>query len=98
MFTVEKIENVPNPAIPQWRVYNQDKRLAVSVRILKSNNRSWNLYAEKWGNNQWTVLECMGETTSQAQAYCEAGAFLERMYQNTGSQGPEDTFPEDHWR
>ena len=87
MFTVEKIENVPNPAIPQWRVYDQERALRVSVRILKSHNRSWLLYAERWGNGQWTLIERLGETSSQALAYCDAGAFLERMYQNTGAQG-----------
>lgn len=87
MFTVEKIENAPEPTIPQWRVYDQERVLTLSVRILKSNNRSWNLYAERWGNGQWTVIERLGETSSQALAYCDAGAFIERMYQNTGAQG-----------
>ena len=39
MFTIEKIKAVPNPAIPQWRVYDQDRSLTLSVRILKSNPR-----------------------------------------------------------
>ena len=34
-----------------------------------------------------------GEIVIQALAYCEAGAFLERMYQNTGSQGPHYQLP-----
>ena len=88
MFTVEKIENVPNPVIPQWRVYDQERALTLSVRILKSHNRSWLLYAERWANGKWTLLERLGETSSQALAYCDAGAFLERMYQNTGAKRP----------
>ena len=64
--------------------------MRVSVRILKSYNRSWLLYAERWGNGQWTLIERLGETSSQALAYCDAGAFIERMYQNTASQAPED--------
>ena len=87
MFTVEKIENAPEPTIPQWRVYDQERALRVSVRILKSNNRSWNLYAERWANGKWTLIKRLGETRSQALAYCDAGAFIERMYQNTGAQG-----------
>lgn len=89
MFTVEKIADVPNPAIPQWRVYDQERALRVSVRILKSHNRSWLLYAERWGNGKWTLIERLGETSSQALAYCDAGAFIERMYQNTGSQAAD---------
>lgn len=89
MFTVEKVENVPGRAIPQWRVYDQERALRVSVRILKSNNRSWQLYAERWGNGKWTLIERLGETSSQALAYCDAGAFIERMYQSTGSQAPD---------
>lgn len=85
MFTIEKIAPVPSPALPQWRVYDQERALRMSVRILKSNNRSWNLYAERW-DGQWTQIERLGETSSQALAYCDAGAFIERMYQNTGSQ------------
>ena len=86
MFTIAKIEGDPNPAIPQWRVYDPERAARVAVRILKSNNRSWLLYAERWGNGKWTQIERLGETSSQALAYCDAGAFLERMYQNTGSQ------------
>ena len=89
MFTIEKIANVPNPAIPQWRVSDQDRCLTLSVRILKSHNRAWQLYAERWDNGTWTLIERVvpGEASSQALAYCIAGAFLERMYQNTASQG-----------
>ena len=90
MFTVEKIENIPHPAIPQWRVYDQERALTLSVRILKSHNRAWLLYAERWANGQWRVIERLGETSSQALAYCDAGAFLERMYQNTASQAPAE--------
>ena len=90
MFTVEKIENTPHPAIPQWRVYDQERVLTLSVRILKSNNRSWLLYAERWANGKWTLIERLGETSSQALAYCDAGAFIERMYQNTASQTPAE--------
>ena len=89
MFTIEKIENIPNSAIPQWRVYDQERVLTLSVRILKSHNRAWLLYAERWDNGQWTRIERVvpGEASSQALAYCLAGAFIERMYQNTGAQG-----------
>ena len=87
MVAVEKIENLPNPTGPQWRVYDQERALRVSVRILKSTNRSGRLYAERWANGQWTLSERLGETSSQALAYCDAGAFIERMYQNTGAQG-----------
>jgi len=89
MFTVEKIENVPNPAIPQWRVYDQERALTLSVRILKSNNRSWCLYAERWAEGKWTLIERIGETSSQALAHCDAGAFVECIYQNTVSQAPD---------
>ena len=98
MFTIEKIKAVPNPAIPQWRVYDQDRSLTLSVRILKSNNRAWCLYAERWANGKWTLIERVGERESQAQAYCEAGAWIERAGQRTGSPAQEDTFEEDHWR
>lgn len=92
MFTVEKIETTPSSAIPQWRVYDQERALTLSVRILKSNNRSWLLYAERWANGTWTLIERLGETSSQALAYCDAGAFIERMYQNTGSQAPDEDY------
>ena len=39
---------------------------------------------------QKTVIERIGETSSQALAYCDAGAFIERMYQNTGSQDQDE--------
>ena len=89
MFTIEKIANVPNPAIPQWRVSDPDRCLTLSVRILKSHNRAWLLYAERWDNGKWTLIERVvpGAASSQALAYCIAGAFIERMYQNTGAQG-----------
>ena len=89
MFTVEKIENTPNPAIPQWRVYDRDRCSTLSVRILKSNNRAWQLYAEQWDHGQWRLIERVvpGAASSQALAYCVAGAFIERMYQNTGALG-----------
>ena len=90
MHPTRRIENVPHPAIPQWRVYDQERALTLSGRILKSNNRSWPLYAERWANGQWTLIERLGETSSQALAYCDAGAFLERMYQNTASQAPAE--------
>ena len=57
MFTIEKIANVPHPAIPQWRVYDRDRCVTLSVRILKSHNRSWQLYAEWWDNGKWTLIE-----------------------------------------
>ena len=89
MFTIEKIANVPHPAIPQWRVYDRDRCSTLSVRILKSHNRAWQLYAERWDKGKWTRIERVvpGEARSQALAYCLAGAFIERMYQNTGALG-----------
>ena len=68
MFSIEKIKNGPNPAIPQWRVADQDRSLTLSVKILKSNARAWNLYAERWGQNKWTLIERIGETKEQAPA------------------------------
>jgi len=97
VFTIEQIKDVPNPAIPQWRVSDQTRRLTLSVRILKSNGRRWCLYAERWGNGRWTLIERGGEQESQALAYCEAGAWLGRAA-GSGSTAQEDPFEEDHWR
>lgn len=96
MFTIEKIKAVPNPAIPQWRVYDQARSLTLSVRILKSNPRSWNLYAERWANGKWTLIEGLGERGSQAVAYCEAGAWIAGAARTSVAQ--EDTFEEAHGR
>ena len=96
MFSIEKIKNGPNPAIPQWRVADQARSLTLSVKILKSNARAWNLYAERWGQNKWTLIERIGETKEQGAAYCEAGAWLAEATRKTVPQ--EDTFVEDHWR
>ena len=96
MFTIEKITAVPNPAIPQWRVYDQDRSLTLSVRILKSNTRAWCLYAERWANGKWTLIEGLGERESQAEAYCEAGAWIAVAARQSVAQ--EDTFEEAHWR
>ena len=98
MFSIEKIKDVPNPTIPQWRVYDQDRSLTLAVRILKSNARAWCLYAERGANNKWTVIERVGERESQALAYCEAGAWLAGATVAPASQAQEDPFTEDHWR
>lgn len=97
MFTIEQITALPNPEIPQGRVYDPARSVTLAVRILKSNPRSWNLYAERGGNNKWTVIERLGERESQALAYCEAGAWLAGA---TVAPVPaqEDPFTEDHWR
>ena len=84
MFTIEQIKDVPNPAIPQWRVSDQARSLTLSVRILKSNGR-------------WTLIERLGEQESQALAYCEAGAWLGQAA-GAGSTAQEDPFEEAHWR
>ena len=97
MFTIEQIKDVPNPAIPQWRVYDQARSLTLSVRILKSNGRRWCLYAERWGNGRRPRIERVGEQESQALAYCEAGAWLGQAA-GAGGAAQEDTFEEDHWR
>ena len=97
MFIIEKISAVPNPAIPQWRVSDPTRSLTLSVRILKSNGRCWCLYAERWGNGRWTLIERLGEQESQALAYCEAGAWLGQAVV-AGGAAPEDTFEEAHWR
>lgn len=95
MFTIEKITAIPNPEIPQWRVSDQARRVALSVRILKSNDRAWCLYAERWANNKWTVIERIGERESQALAYCEAGAWLATAPAGAGCQGQVAPFVED---
>lgn len=96
MFSIEQIKNGPNPEIPQWRVTDQDRSLTLSVKILKSNARAWNLYAERWGQNTWTLIERIGETTEPGAASCEAGAWLAEATRKPVP--PADTFVEDHWR
>lgn len=77
-------------------MYDQGRSVTLSVRILKSNPRSWNLYAERWANGKWRLIEGLGERESQAAAYCEAGAWIAVAARTSVAQ--EDTFEEDHWR
>lgn len=95
MFTIEKITAIPNPEIPQWRVSDQARSLTLAVRILKSNDRAWCLYAERWADGEWTVIERIGERESQALAYCEAGAWLATAPAGGGCQAQVATFVED---
>lgn len=78
MLTITKIkgEELANPAIPQWRVYDQERSATFSMRILKSNEQSFSLYADRWNGERWELVERVALVTSHAVAYCEAGAWL----------------------
>lgn len=66
------------------RVHCQTRSLTLGIRIDKLDARHWDAYSERWENNQWTELAFIDQYPAQAVALVEAGAFLERMYQNTG--------------
>ena len=68
------------------RVHCQTRSLTLGIRIDKLDARHWDAYSERWENNQWTELAFIDQYPAQAVALVEAGAFLERMYQNTASQ------------
>ena len=46
--------------------------------------------SERWENNHFHEPAYLDQHASQAVALEEAGAFIERMYQNTGSQAPAE--------
>ena len=78
MLTITKIKGaqMANPNVPQWRVYDPARSASLSMRILKSNPRSFSLYADRWSGERWEVVERVAVLTSQEVAYCEAGTWL----------------------
>ena len=72
------------------RVYCQARSLTLAVRIDRIDSRHWDAYSERWANNHFHELAYLDQYASQAVALVEAGAFIERMYQNTASQAPAE--------
>ena len=68
------------------RVYCQARSLTLAVRIDRRDARHWAAYSERWAHNHFHELAYLDQYASQAVALVEAGAFLERMSQNTASQ------------
>ena len=88
---LRRLRTSRTPRFPSGGCTTGTAASTLSVRILKSHNRAWQLYAERWDNGKWALIERVvpGEARSQALAYCLAGAFIERMYQNTGALGDD---------
>ena len=76
---VEKLKDVPNPRIPQWRVrFARERGTLVSAVVLRSNPRSYTVYAYRWNaDGEWKLIKQIGRTSSRDAAFAYASRFLE---------------------
>ena len=56
----------------------------VRVRLVKVSTREWRLIPQRWEHGLWAPREAIGTQPSQAQAFVQAGAFLQSIKEMTG--------------
>ena len=57
---------------------------SVRVRVVKVSTREWRLIPQRWEQALWVPRAAIGTQPSQAQAFVQAGAFLQSIKEMTG--------------